>query len=112
MLTAAAVPPSEPLSRAERELLAEIFGGSPVATLQDVRRRGGLAGVLDAVAQEAAERKWFLPPPALSLAAVGAGAGVLGVVVLVMGGHLPPSVSASLPALRSPSSAAAGCRSR
>ena len=90
VLTAASVPPSEPLSWAERELLAEIFTGSSVATLQDVRRRGGLAGVLDGVAQEAAERKWFLPPPAISLAAAGAGAAVLGVVVLVVGPSIAP----------------------
>lgn len=90
VLTAAAVAPSEPLSPAERELLSEVFAGSSVATLQEVRRRGGLAGVLDAVANEAAERKWFLPPPVISLAAAGAGAAVLGVVVLVMGSSLAP----------------------
>jgi hypothetical protein len=87
VLTAAAVPPSEPLSRSESELLAGVFSGGSVATLQEVRRRGGLAGVLDAVAQEAAERKWFLPPPPISLAAVGAGAAVLGVVALAAAGQ-------------------------
>ncbi len=90
VLSKEAVSPAEPLSRAERELLAEVFGGSPVATLQDVRRRGGLASVLDAVASEAAERRWFLPPPPVSLAAVGATLGVLGVVALVVGQSLAP----------------------
>lgn len=90
VLTATDVPPSEPLSRAERELLFGVFGGSPVATLQEVRRRGGLAGVLDAVAIEATERRWFLPPPGVSLVMVGGAAAVLGVVVLVMGTTLAP----------------------
>jgi len=90
VFTAADAPPSEPLSRAERELLSEVFEGSPVATLQDVRRRGGLASVLNAVAIEAEERRWFLPPPTISLVAVGAAAAVLGVVLLVMGQSLAP----------------------
>lgn len=90
VLAAAAAPPSDPLSRAERELLSGIFSDSPIATLQDVRRRGGLASVLDAVAIEAGERRWFLPPPALSLVTVGGAAAVLGVAVLVMGQSLAP----------------------
>ena len=82
--------PAEQLSPAERELLSALFAAGPVTSLLDFRSRGGLAGILAAFGDEAQARNWFLQPPGISLAGVGAGAGALGFLLLLFGGSVAP----------------------
>ena len=90
-LRAADTAPAEQLRPAEQTLLSAVFAVGPVTTLHDFRERGaGLPQTLDAVATEAQERNWFLPPPPISMVGVGAGAATLGVVLLLFGGSLAP----------------------
>jgi hypothetical protein len=84
-------PPVDQLSPAERELHSALFAAGPVTTLHDFRSRGaGLARTLTAFGDEAQARNWFLPPPAVSLAGLGAGAGALGFLLLLFGGSVAP----------------------
>ncbi|MGV8908465.1 MAG: DUF2207 family protein [Propionicimonas sp.] len=83
--------PAEQLSPAERELVSALFVAGPVTTLHEFRSQGtALSRTLTAFGDEVQARNWFLPPPAVSLAGVGAGAAALGFLLLIFAGSVAP----------------------